>query len=54
MPDYAVQKLPVSDRLAAETLWFTTAVLMGARRDCEDVVTAVAKVQANAAELAGV
>jgi dTDP-4-amino-4,6-dideoxygalactose transaminase len=43
--------LPVTERLAAETLWFRTAVLMGDRRDCQDVVDAVAKVQAHAAEL---
>ena len=52
MPDYANQKLPVTDRLAAETLWFTTAVLMGTRKDCEDVVAAVDKVHRNAGELA--
>lgn len=52
MPDYAHQLLPVTDRLAAETLWFTTAVLMGSRQDCDDVVTAVAKVHQHARELA--
>jgi len=44
--------LPVTDRLAAETLWFKTAVLMGDERDCQDVVDAVAKVVGAASELA--
>ena len=52
MPDWAHQDLPVTDRLASETLWFTTAVLMGTQQDCTDVVEAVAKVRAHAAELA--
>lgn len=45
-------QLPITERLAAETLWFTTAVLMGERRDCQDVVDAVAKVAEHAASLA--
>ncbi len=51
IPDYATQELPVTDRLAAQTLWFTTAILMGTRRDCDDVVTAVRKVHDHASEL---
>jgi len=51
MPDWARQSLPVTDRLAAETLWFTTAVLMGSRADADDVVAAMAKIQRHAAEL---
>ena len=51
MPDWAHQDLPVTTRLAAQTLWFTTAVLMGSVSDCDDVIEAVAKVQANAGEL---
>ncbi len=54
MPDYAKQDLPVTDSLAAETLWFTTSILMGSHSDCDDVVTAVGKVHDNAAELADV
>ncbi len=51
MPDWASQSLPVTDRLAAETLWFTTAVLMGSRADADDVVAALAKIQRHAGEL---
>ena len=51
LPDYAKQDLPVTDRLAAETLWFTTSVLMGTREDCDDVVNAVRKIHENASEL---
>jgi dTDP-4-amino-4,6-dideoxygalactose transaminase len=53
MQDFASLSLPVAERLADETLWFTTAVLMGPRDDAADVVTALAKVQANVDELAG-
>lgn len=51
MPDYAGLDLPVTDALAADTLWFTTAVLMGTRADADDVVEAMAKVQHHASEL---
>jgi len=53
LQDYAALSLPVAERLAAETLWFTTAVLMGSEGDAADVVRAVAKVQRHAGELAG-
>lgn len=49
--DIGKAELPVTERLAAETLWFKTAVLMGERQDCQDVVDAVAKVVEHAQEL---
>jgi len=45
MQDFANLSMPVSQRLADETLWFTTSVLMGSSDDTRDVVTAVDKVQ---------
>jgi dTDP-4-amino-4,6-dideoxygalactose transaminase len=51
MQDFGSLNLPVTDRLAAETLWFTTSVLMGDRSDANDVVEALAKVQRYASEL---
>ena len=42
-PDYASAPCPVTDRLAATSLWFTTAVLMGSPADAMNVVEAVAK-----------
>lgn len=51
MQDFAKLELPVTDRLAAETLWFTTSVLMGSRADADDVVAAMAKVQRHASTL---
>jgi len=52
MQDFARLSLPVAERLADTTLWFTTAVLMGTTEDAMDVVEAVHKVQRHAAELA--
>lgn len=51
MQDFATLSLPVAEALADETLWFTTAVLMGSRADAGDVVTALTKVQAGARDL---
>ncbi len=51
MPDYANVDCPVTDRLASDTLWFKTAVLMGTAADCDTVVAALAKVKAHAHEL---
>ena len=45
MQDFADLSLPVSQRLADETLWFTTSVLMGSSDDTRDVISAVQKVQ---------
>lgn len=54
LPDYAALDLPVSQRLADETLWFRTAAIMGSSDDTADVVTALRKIQQHAAELADV
>lgn len=51
MPDYASLSLPVTERLAAETLWFTTAALMGTPDDTADVLAAVEKIHAGADQL---
>ena len=51
MQDWASLSLPVTERLAATTLWFTTSVLMGTSDDALDVVRAVEKVQRNAGAL---
>jgi dTDP-4-amino-4,6-dideoxygalactose transaminase len=48
----ATVQLPVTERLAATTLWFTTAVLMGSEDDALDVVRALEKVQRHAGTLA--
>ena len=50
-PDYATAHCPVTDRLAATSLWFTTAVLMGSPADAMNVVEAMAKLQAHPDEL---
>jgi len=52
MQDFASLCLPVSERLADTTLWFTTSVLMGSQDDARDVVRAVAKIHAHRGELA--
>jgi dTDP-4-amino-4,6-dideoxygalactose transaminase len=51
MQDVASLHLPVTERLADTTLWFTTSVLMGSKEDALDVVRAVEKVQRHAGEL---
>ena len=51
MQDWASLSLPVTERLAATTLWFTTSVLMGTEADALDVVRAVEKVQHHAGAL---
>ena len=53
MADFASLSMPVSEHLAATTLWFTTAVLMGSSDDTADVLRAMAKVHEHAAELPG-
>ena len=50
-PDYASSSLPVTERLAATTLWFTTSVLMGSAEDALDVARALEKVQRSAPSL---
>jgi dTDP-4-amino-4,6-dideoxygalactose transaminase len=44
MQDFAKVRLPVSERLADTTLWFTTSVLMGSRDDAMDVVRSFTKI----------
>lgn len=51
MQDWASLSLPVTEQLAATTLWFTTSVLMGTEADALDVVRAVEKVQHHAGSL---
>ena len=42
---------PVNDRLCQEGVWFTQTMLLGARRDMEQIAEAIAKIQKQAAEL---
>jgi dTDP-4-amino-4,6-dideoxygalactose transaminase len=48
---YNDQKFPVTDKLAANTLWFTTSVLMGSKDDAKTVLDAIAKVAESADEV---
>jgi len=43
---------PENDRLCEEAVWFTQTMLLGARRDMEQIAEAIRKIQAYAAELA--
>ena len=54
MQDFANLSIPIAEQLAANTLWFTTAVLMGDRGDSSDVVDALAKIHSQVDELDGV
>jgi dTDP-4-amino-4,6-dideoxygalactose transaminase len=49
---YNEQSFPVTDYLAANTLWFNTAVLMGTRDDANSVLESIAKISKLAAEVA--
>lgn len=49
---YNDQNFPVTDKLAANTLWFTTSILMGSRDDSNSVLDAIAKVAASSSEVA--
>ncbi|MFB3826645.1 MAG: DegT/DnrJ/EryC1/StrS family aminotransferase [Bryobacteraceae bacterium] len=42
---------PANDRLCKEGLWFAHTVLLGSRRDMEDIIAAIRKVQRNAGAL---
>ncbi len=42
---------PVNDRLCTEAVWLTQNMLLGTRRDMDQIAEAVRKVQAGAAEL---
>ena len=48
---YNEQHFPVTNKLAANTLWFTTAVLMGTKDDAQTVLEAITKVAAAADEV---
>lgn len=43
---------PENDRLCEEAVWFTQNMLLGTRRDMEQIAEAIRKIQAHAAELA--
>jgi dTDP-4-amino-4,6-dideoxygalactose transaminase len=43
---------PANDRLCEEAVWLTQTMLLGPRQDMDDVVAAVRRIQASAAELA--
>jgi dTDP-4-amino-4,6-dideoxygalactose transaminase len=47
-------RCPANDRLCAEAVWFTHPMLLGPRKDMDDIVTAVRKIHAHAAQLAKV
>lgn len=49
---YNEQSFPVTDHLAANTLWFNTAVLMGTRDDAHSVLQSIAKISEHAAQVA--
>jgi dTDP-4-amino-4,6-dideoxygalactose transaminase len=42
---------PVNDRLCEEAVWFTQNMLLGPRRDMEQIAEAIRKIQANAGKL---
>ena len=44
---------PQNDRLCTEAVWLTQTMLIGPRKDMDDIAEAVRKIQANAALLAG-
>ena len=43
---------PQNDRLCTEAIWLVQTMLLGPRKDMDDIAEAVRKVQANAAQLA--
>jgi len=50
--DYSKVSLPVTEHACAkEAVWIGQSVLLGTRKDMEDIAAAVAKIQENAAEL---
>ncbi|MBI3991010.1 MAG: DegT/DnrJ/EryC1/StrS family aminotransferase [Candidatus Omnitrophica bacterium] len=51
--DYTRLNLPVVERLCAkEAIWFVQSMLLGTRKDMEDIVTAMEKIRNNTKELA--
>jgi dTDP-4-amino-4,6-dideoxygalactose transaminase len=45
-------RCPQNDRLCSEAVWLTQTMLLGPRRDMDDIADAVLKVRAHAAQLA--
>jgi dTDP-4-amino-4,6-dideoxygalactose transaminase len=45
-------RCPANDRLCEQAVWLTQTMLLGPRRDMDDVAAAIRKIQASAAELA--
>jgi dTDP-4-amino-4,6-dideoxygalactose transaminase len=43
---------PANDQLCEQAVWFTQNMLLGPRRDMEQIAEAIRKIQASAAELA--
>jgi len=53
-PDYSKESFPTTESLAANSLWFTTAVLMGDTEDALDVARALDKLASHKDELSRV
>lgn len=47
-----IQDCPVNDQLCEEAVWFTQTMLLGSRRDMDQIAEAIRKIQANASSLA--
>ncbi len=45
-------RCPANDRLCEEAVWFTQTMLLGPRRDMDDIAAAIRRIHASAAELA--
>jgi hypothetical protein len=45
-------RCPANDRLCQEAVWLTQTMLLGPRRDMDDIAAAVRRIHASAAELA--
>jgi dTDP-4-amino-4,6-dideoxygalactose transaminase len=48
---YDRNQCPVNDRLCDQAVWFTQTMLLGPRRDMDQIAEAIAKIQAQASEL---
>ena len=42
---------PVNDRLCEEAIWFQQNMLLGGREDMDDIISAIEKIQKNAAKI---
>jgi dTDP-4-amino-4,6-dideoxygalactose transaminase len=45
-------RCPANDRLCEEAVWLTQTMLLGPRRDMDEIAAAIRKIQASAADLA--